>query len=277
MRLAIFVKNPAIRARRSAQNFFSALRADGHDLYDMEVRSDLQPGTDMVLSLGGDGTFLSAAKRVPPTAVPVMGVNFGRMGFLSDFSAAEALQCLRTGEYVVEDRRMLQTSMPAGTPLPEGFWPYTLNEVTVHRDGPSVLGVDVALDGVALPTYWADGLLVSTASGSTAYCLSVGGPICTPNAPVLVIAPIAPHNLNVRPLVVPDTTTVTISVTTRDKDATLTMDNRTLPLVPGESFEVSMARFSLRKVRSLRSNFVLALTSKLFWGEDKRNPSSQDE
>lgn len=134
-----------------------------------------------------------------------------------------------------------------------------------------MLGVDVALDGVLLPTYWADGLLVATSSGSTAYSLSVGGPIVVPESKVLIIAPIASHNLNVRPLVVPDTSEIRLGMRSRDEKVMLTMDNRTVEIPAGMTIGVSMARFSLNRVRLDGSHFINALTDKLFWGEDIRN------
>jgi NAD+ kinase len=226
----------------------------------------------MVLSVGGDGTFLSAAKRVAPIGIPILGVNLGRIGFLSENSPETVAQAILSGEYSVEDRSMLYSSIHGGDiVLNEGFWPYALNEVTVHRIGSSVLGIHVTLDGTPLPTYWADGLLVATSSGSTAYSLSVGGPICMPESKVLIIAPIAPHNLNVRPLIVPDSSRVSISVETRDPKVVMSMDNRNLDMSPSWSLEVSMAQFSLKRIRLAKSNFVKALTSKLFWGEDIRN------
>ena len=143
--------------------------------------------------------------------------------------------------------------------------------MTVHRSGAAMLGVDVSIDGVLLPTYWADGLLVATSSGSTAYSLSVGGPIVLPESRVLIISPIASHNLNVRPLVVPDTSEISISLRSRDRKVMLTMDNRTVEIDRDMEMTVSMAQFSLRRVRLNSSNFINALTGKLFWGEDIRN------
>ena len=131
--------------------------------------------------------------------------------------------------------------------------------------------MDIKIDGNPVPTYWADGLLVSTSSGSTAYSLSVGGPICMPEAKVLIIAPIAPHNLNVRPLIVPDTAEITLSMQSRDEQVMCSMDNRNLILSPSATLTVKVAQFSLKRVRLAKSNFVKALTTKLFWGEDVRN------
>ena len=131
--------------------------------------------------------------------------------------------------------------------------------------------VNVTIDGNTLPTYWADGLLVATSSGSTAYSLSVGGPICMPDTKVLIIAPISPHNLNVRPLVVPDTAKITITLQSRDDAVVMTMDNKTVEIDPNWTVEVSVAQFSLKRIRLSKSEFVKALTSRLFWGEDMRN------
>jgi hypothetical protein len=137
--------------------------------------------------------------------------------------------------------------------------------------GAAMLGVDVCLDGKWLPRYWADGLIVSTSSGSTAYSLSVGGPIVLPQSKVLILAPIAPHNLNIRPLVVPDTSEIRLRFHSRDGKAVFTMDNRTEEISSETDITVSLARFSLRRVRFNNSDFINALTEKLFWGEDVRN------
>ena len=150
-------------------------------------------------------------------------------------------------------------------------WPYALNEFTVHRSGAAMLGVQVSVDGVRLPTYWADGLIVSTSSGSTAYSLSSGGPIVLPESKVLIITPIAPHNLNVRPLVVPDSSEISLKMHSRDGRFELSVDNRTVEVSEGTEVTVGMAQFSLKRVRLGRSNFINALTDKLFWGEDVRN------
>lgn len=228
------------------------------------------------MSVGGDGTFLSASKRVGDSGIPVLGINLGRLGFLSEYSPEEACEALLSGAYSYEDRELLQTEIN-GKVLGSGsaFSPYTLNEICVHRSGAALLGIDVALDGNKLPTYWADGLLVATSSGSTAYSLSVGGPICSPDSKVLIIAPIAPHNLNVRPLVVPDSTRISISMRSRDESVMMSMDNRSVILSPDATLDVKVAQFSLKRVRLDNSGFIKALTTKLFWGEDIRNGGEQ--
>ncbi|MGM9789475.1 MAG: NAD(+)/NADH kinase [Candidatus Cryptobacteroides sp.] len=272
MTFGLYIKNSALKDNERLRSMRKALEEGGCSLYDIETREDLMPGTDAVLSVGGDGTFLSASKRVAETGVPILGVNMGRLGFLSENKPEEVVEALLSGNYTIEDRTMLKSVITGEGACRAGdFWPYALNEVTVHRSGASVLGINVTVDGDELPTYWADGLIVATSSGSTAYSLSAGGPICSPASKVLIIEPISPHNLNVRPLVVPETAVIDISVKSRDDSVICTMDNRTMSLPATASLRVSMAQFSLKRIRLSRSSFVKALVSKLFWGEDIRN------
>ena len=165
---------------------------------------------------------------------------------------------------------MLQASIKTGNVDIDGC-PYALNEMTVRRSGAAMLEVNVRIDGIMLPTYWGDGLVISTSSGSTAYSLSVGGPIALPESKVFIISPIAPHNLNVRPLVVPDTSEIMLSVHSRDGHFEFSADNRTSDVSENTQVEIRMAQFSLKRVRLNKSNFIQALTDKLFWGEDVRN------
>ncbi|MGN0188747.1 MAG: NAD(+)/NADH kinase [Candidatus Cryptobacteroides sp.] len=234
----------------------------------------LPPDTDFLLSVGGDGTFLSASSFAAKAGVPVVGVNLGRLGFLSENRPEVVADALLNGRYSLDVRTMLQVKCLEGRLCGMEF-PPALNEVTVHRIGAAMLGVDVTVDGKALPTYWADGLLIATSSGSTAYSLSAGGPIVMPESKVLIISPIAPHNLNVRPLIVPDTSEITLGLRSRDDRVNLTMDNRTFETEPGTRLSVSMAQFSLKRVRLDSSDFINALTEKLFWGEDIRNSTEQ--
>lgn len=274
MKIGVYIKDESHAGDPKVVKMLGVLKAEHKEVYLIKERSDVQSYTDMVLSVGGDGTFLSASKRVADSGIPILGVNLGRLGFLSENTPESALRALMTGKYTIENRDMLNTSIE-GMELendPE-FWPYALNEVTIHRNGAAVMGINVSIDGVALPTYWADGLIVATSSGSTAYSLSAGGPICMPDAKVLLVVPIAPHNLNVRPLVVPGTAKVRISAVVRGDKAIMTIDNRTKEIDPSCAINVSLAQFSLKRVRLENSNFVNALTGKLFWGEDIRNNS----
>lgn len=275
-KIAIYIKNKKLCDDPRLHGLEVSLSEAGFALYRVESKEDVASDTDLMISVGGDGTFLSAAKRVADSGLPLLGVNLGRLGFLSENKPEDVTKALCDGDYTCDKRSLLELRAE-GSSADEisKLWPYALNEVTVHRAGAAMLGVDVTIDGDPLPTYWADGLLVATSSGSTAYSLSVGGPICSPGSRVLIISPIAPHNLNVRPLIVPDTTKITISVQSRDKDVMLTMDNRNLTVNPDVRLSLELAQFSLNRVRLNKSNFIEALTSKLFWGEDVRNGSEQ--
>ena len=276
MKIAVYSRDDGVVANPRFVFMVETLKSGPFELYNIKTGRDILPGTDMVMSVGGDGTFLSAAKRVGDSGIPVLGINLGRLGFLSEYSPEEACDALYEGTYSLENRELLDTRI-SGDIIDSGssFWPYSLNEISVLRCGAAILGIDVSIDGNPLPTYWADGLLVSTSSGSTAYSLSVGGPICVPDSKVLIIAPIAPHNLNVRPLVVPDTTRISISMRSRDDRVTMSMDNRNLLLPASARIDVMVAQFSLKRVRLEKSSFIKALTTKLFWGEDIRNGGEQ--
>ena len=266
MKLALFVKKRSLSGDARIESLRGELEAGGCELYDVKTSEDLREGTDALLSLGGDGTFLSASCIVGDSGIPVLGVNFGRLGFLSEYKCDEVVAPLLAGEYTIESRALLKTTVE-GTDISD----ISLNEVTVYRNGAGMLGVDISIDGESLPTCWADGFLVATSSGSTAYSLSVGGPICMPEAKVLIVAPIAPHNLNIRPLVVPETSHIELSFRSRDKNVMVTMDNRNILLPASARLSVSVAQFSLKRIRLNKSNFIQALKSKLFWGEDVRN------
>jgi len=270
MKVAIYIgKNGVERDERIAR-LFTGLAEGGCELCFLEEGMKPDPDTDMLLSVGGDGTFLSASMLAADLGVPVAGVNAGRMGFLSENRPEDMMQALEGGDFMIENRTMLRAEVSTGCPVIDS-WPYALNEMTVHRSGAAMLGVDVSVDGVRLPTYWADGLVISTSSGSTAYSLSVGGPIVLPESKVLIISPIAPHNLNVRPLIVPDTSEIVLNMHSRDGRYVFTADNRTVEVKEDTEIKIAMAQFSLKRVRLNRSNFINALTEKLFWGEDIRN------
>ena len=265
MKIAIYIPKTHLRNDLRYKDMIRELA--GCELYEAMSAQDLQAGTDFILSIGGDGTYLSAAEIAARSSVPLLGVNFGRLGFLSDCPPEKAASALLTGRYLVEDCEVLQSVVDGEEPQ------YALNEIAVTRGGAAMLGVDVTLNGEPLPTYWADGLLVATSSGSTAYSLSVGGPICTPDSQVLIVAPVAPHNLNVRPLIVPSTARIGISLRSRNKSVMLSYDNRTRLVSRDTRIAISVAQFSLKRVRLPEINFIGALRSKLFWGEDVRNES----
>ena len=272
MRIALYIGKEGAESDLRVLELKRRLSEGGCELLEADEDTELPSHVDMVMSVGGDGTFLLAAMLVKDSGIPVVGVNLGRLGFLSENRPEDVADAILSGEYVVEERAMLrmEACRPTGCQQIDS-WPYALNEFSLHRAGAAMLGVDVSIDGVRLPTYWADGLLVSTSSGSTAYSLSVGGPIVLPEARVLIISPIAPHNLNVRPLIVPDKSVIELKVRSRDDKAVLTADNRTVFVDDDMTLRVRMAQFSLQRVRLKRSDFINALTEKLFWGEDVRN------
>lgn len=253
-------------------SLLAELRQGGAELHVIQPGQTALCNADIILSVGGDGTFLAASALAAPCGIPVVGVNLGRLGFLSENRPENVAKALLDGDYVVEEATVLNAVTDEGGLFDDaGMWPFAFNEFTVHRTGSSILGVDVSVNGVSLPTYWADGLILATSAGSTAYSLSVGGPIVMPGAKALIITPIASHNLNIRPLIVPDDSVVRFKVHSRDGKAIFTADNRSVEIPDGTSVTMSMAQFSLKRVRLNSSNFINALTEKLFWGEDIRN------
>ncbi|MBQ3175822.1 MAG: NAD(+)/NADH kinase [Bacteroidales bacterium] len=234
--------------------------------------SDLPEDINIFLSLGGDGTFLESLTFIRDRGIPVAGINFGRLGFLTTARAGqdnEWIDKLLAGNYAVQERTLLHLQT-GNHNLPDNFYPYALNEITLQRKSPIMLEITVYIDGKPLPNYMADGILIGSATGSTAYSLSIGGPIVTPDSKVLIIAPIAPHNLNVRPIIVPETSVIEMSYVTRGEDALLTADNRSAILPQGTRIMISKAGFSLKSI-SVNNSFIEALSQKLLWGVDKRN------
>ena len=274
MKWAYYIKKDRLRGDSRVESLLERFRACGHTLCAADGQTGLPAGTDALLSLGGDGTFLSAARIAVPAGVPVLGVNFGRLGFLSESDPDAVADALDRGDFLVEERKLLQVRCDALPAAEAGS--FALNEMSVSRVSPSMLGVDVTVDGSALPTYWADGLLVATSSGSTAYSLSVGGPICLPETEVFIVAPISPHNLNVRPLIVPETASLRIGLRSRDGRAVLSMDNRDYTVPADAAIEVCAAPVRLKRLRLGKSNFINALRTRLLWGEDVRNGGGQE-
>lgn len=267
MKLAYYIKDSRLELDPSVMGLLADLGSAGFDVSPARCCGDVPPGTEMLLSFGGDGTYLSAAALAISLGLPVLGVNFGRLGFLSENKPDDVTPALLSGDYTIEKRGMLRAE---GWCLADGPQ-LALNEICVQRQGAAMLGIDVEIDGRPLPTYWADGLLVATSSGSTAYSLSVGGPICMPDSRVLIVAPVAPHNLNVRPLVVPDSSGISISFRSRDGQLRLTVDNRGYSIPADAKIRVSAVPEALKRVVLGGSNFIEALRARLLWGRDVRN------
>lgn len=275
MKIGYFIKSEALRKDDRVPALISRLEASGLETCEVRSAGDLPSGTQLLLSIGGDGTFLDATRIAALDGIPVLGVNMGRMGFLSETGADDIASLLLSGSYCVEERAMLEVSLrdADGAPyLPETpFWPYALNEMTVMRSGAAMLGVDVKVGSEPMPTYWADGLLVSTSTGSTAYSLSVGGPICFPDTEILIAAPVSPHNLNVRPLIVPLHTEIDIALRSRSGSVMLTMDNSVYQIPADTCIHIGEAPVRAKRVNAGKSDFIGALKSRLLWGEDIRN------
>lgn len=236
-------------------------------------RGELHPDTDMVLALGGDGTFLRAINMLHGREIPIAGINFGRLGFLTSAKVEDGpnswIDDLLNGNYTIQKRILLEVESGS---VPHGIYPFALNEFSIQRQNPSMLRIDIAIGGERLPAYWADGVVVSTPTGSTAYSLSVGGPIVTPDSDVFIIAPIAPHNLNVRPIVAPAGSPIEISFTSKGtQSGVVTLDNNSFTVPVGSSFTLRRAGYCASCIAFHNAGFIDALKDKLLWGEDKRN------
>jgi len=227
---------------------------------------------DLLFSIGGDGTILDTVPFVLDSGMPVVGINMGRLGFLSSISKNEigkAVENVLSGNYSVEQRSLLELVSPANV---FGDVRYALNELNVIRNPEhSLLAIKVFVDDVYLNTYWGDGILLATPTGSTAYSLSAGGPIIAPSSKSFVITPIATHNLTVRPVVIPDSSTVRIQVEGREKKFVFSMDSRSCTLDTSVQLEVRKAGFCLNLVRMRGEDFFSTIRNKLMWGKDNRN------
>ena len=230
------------------------------------------PPVDMIFSIGGDGTFLEAVTYVRNTGIPIVGINSGRLGFLADISPDElpdALEEMEEGRYNVKELSLLELTAPNDL---TGDFGFALNELAVHkRDSSSMITIHAYLNDEFLNSYWADGLIISTPTGSTAYSLSVGGPIMHPASRGLIITPIAPHNLTVRPLVVPDDMELTLKVEGRGGKFLTSLDSRSVVVDDETELKVRKANFTIHMVERKKQSFYATLRNKLMWGADKRN------
>ena len=232
----------------------------------------LQANIDFAITLGGDGTMLHAIMLIRDSGIPILGINLGRLGFLAVADkrmATMALDCLFSGSYSLDPRRLIQ--LESNLPLFEDF-NFALNDLTiVKRDTSSMIIVHAYLNGAFLNSYWADGLIVSTPSGSTGYSLSCGGPIIFPQSGNFVITPIAPHNLNVRPIVIPDSSTLLFEIEGRADNFLCTLDSRFAPVTAQHKLTVRCADFRINMVRIGEYSFLSTIRTKLSWGLDSRN------
>lgn len=226
---------------------------------------------DMVICIGGDGTFLKAANHVGNKGIPILGINTGRLGFLADISPAEMEETLNeiyAGKYTVEERSVLQL-VCRGKRLQ--LSPYALNEIAVlKRDSSSMISIRTAINGAYLTTYQADGLVIATPTGSTAYSLSVGGPIIVPHSNTTVITPVAPHSLNIRPIVIRDDWEITLDVESRSHNFLVAIDGRSETCKETTQLTIRKADYTIKVVKRFNHVFFHTLRSKMMWGMDGR-------
>lgn len=288
MKFAIFGNTYQAKKSSHAANLFRLLKKQGaevcvcREFYQflisehMKIEADqLFDGddftADMVISIGGDGTFLKAARRVGRKGIPILGINTGRLGFLADISPEEMEETfneIQAERYSVEERSVLQL-ICNGTHLQTS--PYALNEIAVlKRDSSSMISIRTAINGAFLNTYQADGLVIATPTGSTAYSLSVGGPIMVPHSNTVVITPVAPHSLNVRPIVIRDDWEITLDVESRSHNFLVAIDGSSETCKETTQLTIRRADYSVKVVKRFNHIFFDTLRSKMMWGADGR-------
>jgi NAD+ kinase len=225
---------------------------------------------DLALSIGGDGTFLKTANRIGNKDIPILGINTGRLGFLADVSINEIEQAVDTidnNNYIVEQRSLVKLS----TDNPAFENPFALNEIAIlKQDSSSMIAVEVHINGEYLHTYQSDGLIIATPTGSTAYSMSVGGPIVVPQVNSLIISPVAPHSLNIRPLVIPDSWTIELKVSSRNNSFLVSLDGRSKVFSTADKLHITKGDYTIGVIKQPNHTFFNTLKNKLMWGIDKR-------
>ena len=254
-------------------SYFLQLEAEGlsanlQSFQDVDVEADF---LDCLFSIGGDGTLLQTVTFIKDSGIPILGVNIGRLGFLTGVvkgRVTEAVKALEERNFLLDKRALLQVR--SNHPIFEDA-PYALNEMTIQKkDTSSMVTIHTYVNGEFLNSYWADGLILATPTGSTAYSLSVGGPIIAPTSQTLLLAPIAPHNLTVRPIVIPDDSVVLLKIEGRAANYFCTLDSQAVTIDNSYELTVRKADFTISLVRFEWSNFYQTIRSKLMWGVDTR-------
>ncbi len=255
--------------------FFEQIKDSIHlpaDTKIFSIAEDLTEEIEFIISLGGDGTLLDTVTLVRDKKISIMGINFGRLGFLASIGHEEvktAVQAIAKRTYVVDARTLIH--LDASLPM-FGNVPYALNDFSIHkRDVASMIKIHTYLNGEFLNTYWADGLIVATPTGSTGYSLSCNGPVVFPDSGSFVITPVAPHNLNVRPIIVPDSNIISFEIESRSDQIICALDSRREIVSKNVQLAVKKESFDIHLVRLSENNFLQTLQNKLTWGLDKRN------
>ena len=254
--------------------FYNTFSSEIPTLKDVDCfnTSDEIENIDYLFSVGGDGTFLNTLEILKDSSIPILGINTGRLGFLSSISTEEteyAITELLNQNYYLDQRTLLTLESDQN---PFGVDNYALNEITLQKkDTSTMVTIHVFMDGVFLNSYWADGLIIATPTGSTAYSLSCNGPIVLPGSGNFIITPIAPHNLNVRPLVIPDTTELTLKIEGRTDQFLVALDSRSKTVHQSTTLTIKKADYGINLVRLKKHDILDTLRNKLMWGADKRN------
>jgi len=291
--IAIFARKFSPEHRLSLQTIFELIELEGgkvliyENLYKniakhfkitnlagtFSTPEELNSNANFIISLGGDGTLLECVSYVKNSGIPVLGINMGRLGFLSSVDVSEiqsAINAIFNKKFSVSQRTLLRIKSISGIQTPEPS--FAMNDITVSkRDTNSMIVIHAWINDIHVNSYWADGLIVATPTGSTAYSLSCSGPILTPDSRNFILNPIAPHNLSVRPIVFPDNSKIKLEINGRSKYFHLTLDSRTISVKTGSTIEIEKESFQISIVSLPRDNFFQVIRDKLQWGSDKRN------
>lgn len=293
MKIAIYIRQYTAENESILQQLFSLFTPDDQVYIEQEILSELQlrsdtfnsaksfasfedlnTSYDVMLTIGGDGTLLKGITYVRSLQTPILGINAGRLGFLATAHKDDlpnVLEQLRKGDYQIVERSVIEAVF-ADTGEPVDTVNFALNEITVTRKNTaSMITVDTELNGDYLCSYWADGLIIATPTGSTGYSLSCAGPVILPTAKNFVLTPIAPHNLSARPVIIPEDAEVKLSILGREKKFLMSLDSNIKSIPNKQSIIVRKAPFVVKMIRLEGDSFIKTLRTKLLWGEDKRN------
>ncbi|HMG16734.1 MAG TPA: NAD kinase [Saprospiraceae bacterium] len=293
MHIVIFSKIFKVQDKKLIQGLFDILAEENFKVsvykdYFLQIKEQIKIGSDIgifngdeeiesknvdiLFSLGGDGTFLSATTEVRNSGVPILGLNLGRLGFLASVESkylCEAVKALKRGMYILEERSLLH--LESNYPL-FGELTFALNDCTIlKRDTSSMVRIKTYINGAFLNSYWADGLIIATPTGSTGYSLSCGGPIIFPNSENFVITPVAPHNLNVRPIIISDSSVISFEVEGRGETFLCTLDSRVESITSAHQLAIRKCDFTIKMVLLNDHSFMQTIREKLDWGRDARN------
>ena len=296
-KVAIYGQSYSISAEKEMQILLEVLNENNivsfieHKFYDLLVEgnildkkyptfshfSDLNDSFDAMFTLGGDGTILRAVTYIRYLNIPILGINTGRLGFLATINKktiTESINLILNGEFSIQKRTLLSVKTSPETAAFEEL-NFALNEVTIARKNTtSMIGVKTSLNNEYLTNYWADGLIIATPTGSTGYSLSCNGPVISPNSENFIITPIAPHNLNARPMVISDKTSIQLTVDSREKDFLISLDSRITTVPKNTQVFIEKAAFTIQSIIPKNQSFLQTLRTKLLWGEDTRNETN---